>query len=260
MRRALILVCALMAGSFAALAEPAPAEAACGPYFRIAYPAPSGDSRVAHTFVVPQGYGVISRAEFNIEKQPSDGAGDWVVQLLTVDGSGTPTNTVLRSTTIPDASVDYGVTPFTEWAGEWGEFDPPMPVTAGEMYAIALTRPGASAFNYASWIDGPGGQYIDCSPGSTFVSSGPNTQWFALPTQDLVAVWYCSTPPGPCPSSSFPASIPQGDGAGSKACKRAKQKVSSAKKNLRQADSKRETKRAKKKLRKAKKKKQKICG
>src|SRR5262245_48301033 len=66
---------------------------------------PDPGDREGQTFTV-QRTGSLVRGETEISKL--GGAADWVMQIVTTDGSGTPTNNVLASTTIANASVPDG--------------------------------------------------------------------------------------------------------------------------------------------------------
>jgi hypothetical protein len=248
MRRAPILMGVLLATAFVALAEPVPASAQ-GDCSSARLGDVPGDYRVAQTFA-PQNIGNVGGAFFEVYKRASDGVGDWVVQLLAVDGSGTPTNTVLRSTTIPDSTVDEG---FTGGFDFEARFNPPLDVTAGEVYAVALTRPDASRFGY-------GYTEFNCKPnGMEFDSNSSSGPWYAPdPDYDLRGAVYGAPagPPPPPPLVTPPLGAPEE----SKACEEAKEKVKKARKKLREADTPQEKEEARKKLKKAKKKKKEACG
>src|SRR5512133_1955693 len=76
------------------------------------------------------------RGEIEINKAGSPG-GNWVMQILATDAMGNPINTVLASTTIADASVPNGPSRLA------AVFASPASVSAGNQYALGLTRPGA---------------------------------------------------------------------------------------------------------------------
>jgi hypothetical protein len=95
----------------------------------------SGDIRVAQTFTA-QTSGVAVSAHAKVLKQPGT-SGDWVLSLNSIDTSGTPTNAAVRSVTVPDSTVPDGV-------GTIGGTFEPLAIVAGEQYALAVTRPGAS--------------------------------------------------------------------------------------------------------------------
>jgi hypothetical protein len=89
------------------------------------------DVRNAQTFTVFH-TGTLVRGQLDIRRQ--DPGGDFQLQILATDGAGFPTNTLLGSATIPDASLGTGVITVA------GNFNPPVPVTAGTQYALAITR------------------------------------------------------------------------------------------------------------------------
>jgi hypothetical protein len=93
-----------------------------------------GNNRGAQTFTA-QNTGALTRAQVEIDKIGNPG--DWNLSINAVDGSGTPTNTVLGATTILDASVPSGVGTLT------GDFSPPATVTAGQQYALVFARPAS---------------------------------------------------------------------------------------------------------------------
>ena len=131
---------ALLAGSVVLLlaAGPAPAQdlldANCpGPPNTATDPDP-GD-RDVQTFTA-QRTGSLVRGETEISKL--GGAADWVMQIVTTDGSGTPTNNVLASTTIANASVPDGDSRIV------GLFASPASVVAGQQLGLLIARPGES--------------------------------------------------------------------------------------------------------------------
>lgn len=131
---------ALLAGSAVLLlaAGPAPAQdlldANCpGPPNTSVDPDP-GD-RDVQTFTA-QRTGSLVRGETEISKL--GGAADWVMQIVTTDASGTPTNDVLASTTIANASVPDGDSRIV------GLFASPASVVAGQQLGLLITRPGES--------------------------------------------------------------------------------------------------------------------
>jgi hypothetical protein len=121
-----------------------------------------GDSRFAQTFAV-QTTGSLVRGEVEIEKGGNPG-GNWVMQMLATDAIGNPTNTVLASTTIADASVPSGRSRLA------GSFSSPPGVEAGRQYALAITRPGAGQLKV--W-----GRNDNLCLGDQFLSYGPSAPW-----------------------------------------------------------------------------------
>jgi hypothetical protein len=160
---------ALLAGCVALLlaAGPAPAQglldANCpGPPNTSVDPDP-GD-RDVQTFTA-QRTGSLVRGETEISKL--GGAADWVMQIVTTDGSGTPTNNVLASTTIANASVPDGDSRIV------GLFAPPASVLAGQQLGLLLTRPGES-YTLRDRDDNPcAGQEFFSASGGPFMAEQP---------------------------------------------------------------------------------------
>ena len=158
-------------GALLLAAGPAPAQdlldANCpGPPNTSVDPDP-GD-RDVQTFTA-QRTGSLVRGETEISKL--GGAADWVMQIVTTDGSGIPTNNVLASTTIPNASVPDGDSTIV------GSFTSPASVVAGQQFGLLITRPGES-YTLRDRSDNP-------CPGQEFFSAsgGP---FMAEPIFDFV--------------------------------------------------------------------------
>jgi Ca2+-binding RTX toxin-like protein len=93
-----------------------------------------GHPKQAQTFTAALA-GSLTRAELDVAEE--GGTGDWVVEIGTVDDStGAPTNVVLASATLADASVPTG------YSFHSVVFANPPTVMAGEQYALAVSRPG----------------------------------------------------------------------------------------------------------------------
>jgi hypothetical protein len=120
-----------------------------------------GDSRVAQTFTA-QTTGSLTAASVDITKQGT--AGDYRLSVNEVDGAGVPTNNVLALTTIADASVPAGSSQIE------GTFAFPAQVTAGQLYALVLTRPGSTGLGWGTRVDNdcPGGMYFSNTPTGPF--------------------------------------------------------------------------------------------
>ena len=112
-----------------------------------------GNSRVAQTFSVGI-TGSLAAAAVDVTKQGT--AGDYRLDISEVDGAGVPTNTVLASTTVSDPAVPAGTSVIE------GTFTNPAQVTAGQQYALVLTRPGSSGLAWGTRVDNdcPGGMYF----------------------------------------------------------------------------------------------------
>jgi hypothetical protein len=120
----------------------------------------SGNNRFTQTFM-PQISGALTNAEVELNKfGPS---GDFIVQILETDPSGVPTNTILASTTIPDAAVPAG------FSVVGVDFANPATVTAGQTYALVVTRPGGGlAVGVRQGDDCPGALFISLSQTGSF--------------------------------------------------------------------------------------------
>jgi len=141
--------------------------------------------RVAQTFNILN-TGSLTRAEIDIFNSVGDS--DWVFQINTVDGSGVPTNTALASQTVSNATVDAAVPQGTE--GRIGaNFATPAAVTAGQTYALVLSRPTGS-FSVDTVGDG------SACPGS-FYKATSQTDPFVLDSTDDTVFAVFVTPPAP---------------------------------------------------------------
>jgi hypothetical protein len=118
---------------------------------------PDPGDRDVQTFTA-QRTGSLVRGETEISKL--GGAADWVMQIVTTDGSGTPTNNVLASTTIANASVPDGDSRIV------GLFAPPASVVAGQQFGLLITRPGESyTLRDQSNAPCPGQEFFSASGG-----------------------------------------------------------------------------------------------
>ena len=160
---------ALLAGFVVLLlaARPAPAQdlldANCPGPPNTATDPDVGD-RDVQTFTA-QRTGSLVRGETEISKP--GGAADWVMQIVTTDGSGTPTNNVLASTTIANASVPDGDSRIV------GLFGSPASVVAGQQLGLLITRPGESyTLRDRSDDPCPGREFFSAS-GGPFMAEQP---------------------------------------------------------------------------------------
>jgi hypothetical protein len=117
------------------------------------------DARFAQTFTV-QTTGSLVQGEVEVNK-PASSNGDWVMEIYATDGSGIPTNTLLASTTIPNATVPAGDSRLV------GTFAVPASVQAGQQYAISLRRSEFWVIPYRSGNPCPGQHFV----------SGPTGPW-----------------------------------------------------------------------------------
>lgn len=126
----------LLGGASRANAQETTAAACPGPPLTFVFDENS-DARLAQTFV-PTLSGSATRAEMSVG-DVSGQTGEYTVQLLAADGSGTPTDTVLAQTTAPDAPDGQSTLK--------AAFPTHATIIAGHTYALALSRPG----DYLSW-------------------------------------------------------------------------------------------------------------
>jgi hypothetical protein len=144
-------------------------------------PSGGGNNRVAQTFT-SQASGALTMAQASVIKTGS--SANWVMQINEVDGSGTPTNTVLAATTVPDSTVPSGEATIT------GSFATPAAVNANQAYALVVTRPGSDHLEV-------GVRKGDDCPGQLF-SSSPTGPFSPFMDWDLVfTVFVEPPPPGP---------------------------------------------------------------
>src|SRR6266511_189290 len=106
-----------------------------------------GNSFFAQTFTA-QASGRLTTAQPTVYKTGTPG--DWIVQINEAQGlNAGPSNVVLASVTIPDSVVPAGAATLT------AEFSPPPDVTAGQPYALAVTRPGSSTVGVSTIAANP---------------------------------------------------------------------------------------------------------
>ena len=135
-----------------------------------------GDARIAQTFTAGA-TGLLVNADLQVVKQAGSG-GAFILRLSAVDGTGIPTNTVLASASVPNASVGAGPNDLAF------AFASPASVVAGTTYALVLTRPGS---NSLIWLGHTG----DTCAGLTFFSTSqtaafqPTFSGSASPLRDL---------------------------------------------------------------------------
>ena len=209
---------AALAIGLAALAAPSAASAQAVPDASCTSPSVGvigqpGNNRGAQTFTA-QNTGALTRAQVEIDKIGNPG--DWILSINAVDGLGTPTNTVLGATTIPDASVPSGVGTLT------GDFASPATVTAGQRYAVVFTRPASDTLRirYSVVNACPGDAFFSFSQTDPFgyVCVNPNVC-------DLVFAVFVEPPSGPGPGQQQAPSTKQ------KCKKKHKHRAASAKKH-----------------------------
>ena len=162
-------VVAILAGSAVLLLAAGPAraqvlDANCPGPPNGAGVVPDPGDRDVQTFTA-QRTGSLVRGETEISK--SGGAADWVMQIVTTDGSGTPTDNVLASTTIANASVPDGDSRIV------GLFASPASVVAGQQLGLLITRPGET-YTLRDRDDNPcPGQEFFSASGGPFMPEQP---------------------------------------------------------------------------------------
>jgi hypothetical protein len=135
----------------------------------------NGNARYAQTFTA-QASGPLVRAELRIGKAQNT-AGDYILRLSTVNGSGTPTNTVVASALKPDGDVPVGVgiVSFT--------FPTPYSLVAGVRYALVITRPGSTVLQV-------NGHQDDACAGDAYFSNDQNDPFASFSMADLIFAAY----------------------------------------------------------------------
>jgi hypothetical protein len=157
---------ALLIVSGTALAQTAPGEvpdASCqpttsGPPHLLAFFRSS--AKAAQTFTAEH-TGLLSSAQVQVGDFENEPTGI-VMEIRTVDSSGTPLGVVLASTQIPASEVPYGL-----FGVATGHFSPGAPVEAGQQYAIALRTSTGVQIRGVIWA---GDESIPC-PGELYQSS-----------------------------------------------------------------------------------------
>ena len=149
-----------------------------------------GGWKAAQTFTALNS-GQLTSARLELGKASST-MGDFAFQVVTVNGFGAPTETVLASTTASDASVPTGLntTPVT------ATFASPVSIVAGQRYALVVTRSSEYVINLRQMSSCPGEGFTDTGSGYT-----PNN-----PDLDLVYAVFVTLP-------SAPPRLPQRDSA-----------------------------------------------
>jgi hypothetical protein len=119
--------------------------------------------------------GLLTRAEVRIQDDHDDRP-DVVMEIRTVDSSGTPTGVVLASTTIPPSEV-----PQSRYGVVTGRFDPGVPVEAGQQYALALSTSTEVRGNGPSWQ----GSNTDLCPGTLYNTYEAHPGEFRAPSPNF---------------------------------------------------------------------------
>jgi hypothetical protein len=155
---------------------------------------PLGDRREAQTFAA-QHTGLLDRVTFFVNNLSTNDP-DFLVQILSTDQNGVPTDNVLAETAVPRDSVAGGVSEFDI------SFAQPASVTSGGVYAMAVSRPHAN-FLVPTWAIAT--RNPDACQGQSFYSYGPNLPWNLEPSPgDIIFQSYVN---------SFQITAPTGSGA-----------------------------------------------
>ena len=153
-----------------------------------------GTARMAQTFTSAI-TGKVTAATFRLTRNVADGSGDYIVKVGSVDGTGTPTGTVLGGGVIPDAAVPAPSTDETFTA----TFTDLADVSAGQTYALIISRPAApGGTGMRLTLSGP-----EC-PGSMFKSDNPGAP-FVDQMNDLIFTVSVEPPPPIVPAAAVPA-------------------------------------------------------
>jgi hypothetical protein len=111
-----------------------------------------------------QNTGPLTKAQIATLK--SGNPGDWIVSINAVGATGTPTNTVLATTVIPDSTVPSGDATLT------ADFAIPAAVSAGQQYALVFTRPASNLLGVKYVAGNPclGQAWVSATQTGSFVS------------------------------------------------------------------------------------------
>jgi hypothetical protein len=157
---ALIVVGLLMSGGATAAAAELQ-DAACLPSSTV-YHQPTNGTRLAETFTALH-TGALTHAQFSVYKE-STSTGDYVLDVRTLAGSSVPTDNVLASTTVLNASVPDGQSLISN------TFSAPASVVAGQRYALGVSRPGGSQIAIEVLTN-------PCPDSQLFSSPGSGSPW-----------------------------------------------------------------------------------
>jgi hypothetical protein len=149
--------------------------AASCPGSRSAGTAAPADGRLAQVFTARRG-GALTSAQLDVTKNA--GNADWIVRIATVGATG-PTNSVLASAIVPDATV-----PMSDSTMISATFSSPPPVVVGQRYALVLARPGSGAGSLQVGTQGgdicEGQLFFSNTQTDAFSSAGPFDMVFTV--------------------------------------------------------------------------------
>jgi hypothetical protein len=167
------------------------ADASCPGPSDLAITYSPGSARLAQTFTA-QNTGTLTRTRLPVIKPNGSTSGDWIVQILTTDGAGSPTNNILASAIVTDQTVLTSTSVSSPVTEVDAVFATPANVTAGQQYALSLTRPASDQF-------GARFRNSDACPGSYFKSAAQPPTLFAAdnPNYDMLFAVFVTTPPPP---------------------------------------------------------------
>jgi len=140
----------------------------------------AGITEAAQTFTA-QSTGALTRVQASISDTAAN-EGDFVLSIRTLDGSGTPTDSTLATTVVPDAAAPTPADTIS------GTFAAPANVVAGQRYALVISRPGDS-FSALTRAEDP-------CPGALFVRVSIASPFTEVVGDDLVFAVFV-TPPTP---------------------------------------------------------------
>jgi hypothetical protein len=182
----------------------------------------AGNARFAQTFTA-QHTGALTRVELGVTSTVGSPA-DWVVQILPVTAAGVPH----QSITLADDTIDDATIPMS---GEiTADLDPPATVTAGQVYAVAVTHPGSTSVGVRTVPADP------CPGDLFFAGAAPDPFSPEGSTDEMVFTAYVIPfapvePPAPPP----PGQVVAQDREDPK-CERLRRKLKRQKRNLERAD------------------------
>jgi len=140
-----------------------------------------GSVELAQTFSVPSAT-TVDAVALDLGNPFPATTGDFVVQLFLADGTG-PTGPALATGTLPvDAIPDGGVNRVTI------ALSPAVALTAGQQYALVVTKTGTGDAVWWGRIDDP-------CPGQVFFRFSSADPWGPSATQDQIFVLFAAPPP-----------------------------------------------------------------
>ncbi len=183
-----------------AAAQAAPDASCPGP--RTSYFGVGGGTATAQTFTT-QASGNLTSVQIQGYRDVTSAVHDVVMQINSVDGSGTPTDTALATTVFPAQAISSdsdNPSPLT------AQFASPAVVTAGERYALVVLTHDDDDLQAEFQVNGP-------CPGAMFAKFDPADPW-SEPSScapcDLLFATFVEPPPEPVDSEAPTAAITSG--------------------------------------------------